>query len=148
MALETGIVKTVKGNSILVETEPNSGCSSCHAKASCMAGSADKKRSIWIKNTLKAEVGDPVTFRIEEKSVIYSSVLLYLFPVIMLIAGLIIGSSYHKVLDLDKDISSLSGGIIALVLSFLLIKFVSDRLKNKKTFLPVLTGIEKNSINK
>ena len=143
MSLENGLIKEQKSNMVLVESEANAACSSCAAKSRCISDAEGQKRHLWIENTIGAKPGDHVIFQIEGKSVVFSSVLLYLIPAVGLITGLIIGSKYSHILDMEKDMSSAVWGFCGLVLSFLFVKIVSDLIKKYRIFLPTLIGIDK-----
>ena len=143
MSLENGLIKEQKSNMVLVESEANAACSSCAAKSRCISEAEGQKRYLWIDNTIGAKPGDHVVFEIEGKSVVFSSVLLYLIPAVFLIAGLILGSKYSRILDMEKDMSSAVWGFCGLALSFLFVKIVSDLIKKHKVFVPTLIGVDK-----
>ncbi|HOO72427.1 MAG TPA: SoxR reducing system RseC family protein [Spirochaetota bacterium] len=138
---EKGIVIETSSRRILVESDASDMCSSCEARHACMAGE-HRKRKIWIENTLGAGLGDTVSFVIKEKSVIVSSILLYLFPVLALIGGALAGSNYNSLLGLDRDASAAVGGIIALAAAVVIVWIVSKIISRRSFFAPVLIGIE------
>jgi len=138
MRIECGIVTDVKNDSVLVESAPETGCASCAARGSCMVGSEVKQRSIWMKNSIGAVKGDIVSFKIEERGVVIASLLLYLLPVLMLIAGALTGTELNKFFDLEKDLAAGIGGILGLVLSFILIRIFSFFTRSSDIFSPVL----------
>jgi len=138
MAVENGVVRTVEKRNVLVEIEPGAGCGSCEAKGACMMGTSGKSRTIWIENSLHADVGDRVSFKIEEKGVVLASIILYIFPVIMLVAGLVIGGRYSHLFGIDSDLASGVSGACGLAAAFIIIKIFSPRIKEKKAFLPIL----------
>lgn len=138
MAVEKGIIKEIKGSMVQIEVEHGSGCSSCHVKSACMMGSNSKMRSIWIENNINADIGDSVAFNIEEKGVILSSLILYLFPVIFLITGVVISNIYSDSFKIEKDLASAFGGFIGFIFAFIIIKILSPVLKKNKIFTPIL----------
>ena len=141
MDCEKGIVIETTSRRILVESDASDMCSSCEARHACMAGE-QKKRKIWIENTLGAGVGDTVSFVIKERSVIISSILLYLFPVLALIGGALAGSNYNFFPGLDRDASAAIGGVIALVAVLVIVWIISKIISRRSLFAPVLIGIE------
>ncbi len=138
MAIETGTVKIVEEERVLVEVEAGSGCGSCHAKGSCMMGSNGRSRKLWIKKNLDVHPGERVNFGIEEKGVVMASFLLYLFPVVMLIAGMMIGGFYSDFMGMKEETASIFAGIAGIALAFVIIRLVSPVLRKKRSFEPVL----------
>ncbi len=138
MAIETGTVKIVKDDMVLVEVETGSGCGSCHAKGSCMMESNGRTRSLWIKKSLDLVPGERVSFGIEEKGVVMASFLLYMFPVVLLVAGMIIGNAGHDFLGMKEETASISAGILGIAVAFLIIRLITPFLKKKRSFEPVL----------
>jgi sigma-E factor negative regulatory protein RseC len=138
MAVEIGTVKIVEGEKVLVEVEAGSGCGSCHAKGSCMMGSNGRTRSLWIKKNLDVHPGERVSFGIEGKGVVMASFLLYLFPVILLVAGMIAGGSYSDFLGMQEETASTVAGIAGIAVAFLIIRLVTPVLRKKRSFEPVL----------
>lgn len=138
MAIETGRVKIVEEERVLLEVEAGSGCGSCHAKGSCMMGSNGRTRSLWIKKNIDVHPGEKVNFGIEEKGVIMASFLLYLFPVVMLVAGMIAGRYFAGFLGMKEETSSLVIGIVCIAAAFLIIRLTAPVIRKKKYFEPVL----------
>lgn len=139
MSYETGIVVEKSGSSVRVEAEAYHACASCAARHTCIPGGEVKKRSLVITNSIYAEPGDYVEFIIQEKSVVASSLLLYLFPVIALIAGSAAGLSLDHVFHVDKDLSAGICGLVAFLLSFVIIRLISPVISNSSSFMPKLT---------
>lgn len=139
--MEHGTVIDVINGTILVETESCPSCEGCAAGSSCaLAGNASTRR-IRMENTLGARVGDLVGFVISGKSVVAGSLLFYLLPVVMLVAGVLIGDSLRDRPGLDSDIPSILGGLVGLIMSFPAIYVVSGAIKRKKGFSPRLVEV-------
>ena len=148
MRYETGIITKIANDMAQVEPEQNLDCDSCTAKSACIVLSGSKKRKIWIENIIQADIGDRIIFSIEEKGVVMSSFLLYLFPVIMLFAGIIIGANVHDLLLIDGDLTSGLFGLIGLGISFVIIRIISIFIKKNPAFMPVMIGFaNKNNLN-
>ncbi|MBN2161279.1 MAG: SoxR reducing system RseC family protein [Spirochaetes bacterium] len=145
--MEHGNVIEVSGDRILVEAEPNECCSGCPAGASCAIGSGGKKRVIWMRNTLRAAVGDGVVFRVDASSVIFGSALIYFFPVAMLLSGLVFGAAGPGFPGLGREASSIAWGAAGLIMSCAVIGIVSAVTKRRGLFAPVLIDVEKKKMN-
>jgi len=144
MHIEKGMVTQVVGEYVEVQSTPSSPCSKCGAKDSCLASTDGKMKSIQILNTLSAKKNDLVSFKIEEKGVIISSLLLYAFPVFSLLVGLVIGSKNNKLIGVDKDGAAAIGAIIGILLSLVIIKIITNFLNKKNIFAPALISIDDN----
>jgi sigma-E factor negative regulatory protein RseC len=138
MAVEAGTVKIVKDGMVLVEVEAGSGCGSCQARGSCMMGSSGRTRSLWIKKSLDVHPGERVHFGIEEKGVVMASFLLYLFPVIMLVAGMVAGGSYSDFLGMKEETAAIVAGVCGIAAAFIIIRVVTPIIRKKRSFEPVL----------
>ena len=98
-----------------------------------------------MENRIGASVGDTVVYGVEEKGVVLGALLLYLLPVLLLIAGAFFAPKIPVFRGLDGELASAAGGIAGLVLSFLLIRLLSRLFKKKNYFSPeVLSRAEEN----
>lgn len=142
MHKECGLVTEVSSGKVKVESAPDAGCASCAARGSCMTGSEQRVKVIWIENTLDAVTGDTVFYGIEEKGVVAGALLLYFVPVLFLITGGIIAPQLSLFEEIDPELASAAGGVTFLVVSFLLIRVVSSFFNRKNYFAPRLLEIE------
>jgi sigma-E factor negative regulatory protein RseC len=139
--MEQGTVLEAQGNRILVQTQANACCENCSAGEHCAIGGDAQKREVWVENRVGALPGDEVEFYVPPGTSVLASSLLYLFPVIMLIAGIIIGAHYSGWFHLGRDASSAVGGVSFLLISFFIIKIISAYIKKRNLFVPVCTGV-------
>ena len=145
MRVENGYVAKIDNGKVLVETAPDSGCSTCAAKGSCLVGNDPKVRAIWIDNTIGASIGDEVHFSLEEKGVVAASFLLYFLPVVLLVTGLLWGASLGKNKNFDETLSAIIGGVSGLAVSFLIIWLFSLKNDKKSIFFPILIDVIEKS---
>lgn len=141
MHKECGLVTEVSSEKVKVESAPDAGCASCAARGSCMTGSEQRVKVIWIKNTLGAVKGDMVFYAVEEKGVVTGALLLYLMPVLFLLAGGIIAPQMSLFDGMDPELASAIGGVTFLVISFFLIRIISGFFNRKDLFAPRLLEI-------
>lgn len=139
--MEQGIVIEIRDNKMLVETGMASLCGSCSISHSCVIGSDGAKRRLWIDNDGRARIGDEVTFDIAEKAVVLSAAVVYLLPVMLLIAGIVMGASAGEMLGLTGDLPLMAGGAAGLLLSTLIAWGASRVMKTKKGAEPRLIDI-------
>ena len=135
MSIEQGVVKEIAGEKILVISDPKSACVSCEVKHSCVVSASEKKRKIWMENSIGALEGNTIEFTITAKGVVMSSFLIYLFPPVMLIIGILIGEKI-PLLNIPQELNSALTGVILFFLAFLIIRPISEYLKKKNDFKP------------
>lgn len=136
MNIECGLVIEIKGDKALVETDSISFCASCSSVDSCNVKAKGQQRKVWMKNDIKAQVGDKIKFESNPKSNIILSLIYYLMPIILLLIGALFFANFSDIYDIDTDICALIGGIIGLSLSFLMIYIFSRLFANKGCFFP------------
>lgn len=142
MNVECGMVVKEEKGRILVESEPEGFCVSCKARGSCTMSQDTKKRQLWMDNVLGASPGDQVSFGIKEEGMVILSIVIYLIPVIFVIGGAVAGSAFIGFLS-DTDLKAALGGLIGLLVSFVIIWLVSRLFSHKKSFTPQLLSIMK-----
>lgn len=141
MELEHGRVIEASDGFILVEVETCPSCEGCAAGSSCALAGGATLRRIRMENTLGARVGDIAGFVISGRSVIAGSLLFYLLPVVMLGAGVFAGDAVRGRTGLDRDLSSILGGLAGLIMSFPVIAAASRAINKKKGFSPRLVEL-------
>lgn len=87
-------------------------------------------------NVAGARVGDQILLRIESGAVLKVSFLLYIFPVLLMLVGAVIGQALAPSLDLNPSGLSAGVGIGCFVLSFFLIRRTGNRLAGQQAYRP------------
>ncbi len=139
--MEQGTVIEIRGNKILVETGTSSWCGGCSASRSCTIGADGARRRLWMDNDGSARVGDEVAFEISEKEAVAGAAVIYLLPVLMLIAGIVLGAFAGGRFGLGGDLPLIAGGAAGLLLSAPITWTVSALMKKKKIAAPRLIDI-------
>ncbi len=129
---ERGVVVKVKGNRATVRFDRKSACDSCHM---CAVTKDGMKVEVMLENNLNASVGDTVCVQMGDKFVLTSAVIVYIIPLILVGAGIGIGT---HISDLAQILFALGGLVVGFVIAFLLDRFV---IRKKKGFYPVMTEI-------
>ena len=140
MNIECGIIIEIKDNRALVETDPLSFCSSCASIDNCKAKIKGKQRKVWMNNDIQAEIGNKIQFESNPKANIVLSLVYYLMPVILLLTGALFSANFSDIYGIETDIAVFIGGIIGLVLAFLIIFIFSRLFANKACFFPRIVG--------
>lgn len=145
MLEEEGRVVRLEDGYAIIQTERGSSCDGCSAKSSChaMSDSGGKLMEMRAINSVGAKVGDRVKVAIDSIVFLKSSFLVYVLPLIVMIAGGILGDSYARknMPASDPDLIAGAVGIVCLVLSFLLIRLWNRSLEKKKEYQPQVIRI-------
>lgn len=129
---ERGVVTKVKGNRATVSFDRKSACDNCHM---CAVTKDGMKVEIVVENTLNANVGDFVSIEMGDKFVLTAATIVYIIPLVLVFAGLMIGRIMS---DLAEILFAVGGLVIGFVIAFLLDRFV---IRKKKGFSPRMKEI-------
>lgn len=118
---ETARIVALEGDQAWVVTQRRSACDSCGANKACgtglMARALPKGPGLKIQafNTTEAKVGDDVVLGIDDRVLLRSAVLMYLFPLLALMGGAFLGElASNYLLIVDNEYMSLLGGLSAM----------------------------------
>ncbi len=120
MIEESAVVIEVREHQVLLETQRRSACQSCSVKSGCGTSTLAKvvgKRSsqFVVDKILDVKMGDTVIVAIDENALVQGSLLIYLFPLIlMMIFGI-----FTEALFSDELMT-----ILSVVMSFVFAMFV------------------------
>ena len=129
---ERGMVAKVKGNKATVRFDRRSACDKCHMCATTKDG---MKVEVVVENTLGANVGDYVEVEMGEKYVLTAAAIVYVIPLVLIGAGIGIGTLIN---ELAQALFALGGLIIGFVIAVLLDRLV---IRKKKGFVPTMKAI-------
>lgn len=139
MIEEPGRVVALDKGAVWVETRRKSTCSGCSAKNGCGQGLMDtlglreKRGLVRALTDIQLQVGDSVIVGIREDVLLRGAVLVYLFPLIMLMITAVVAaqfSSHEPVI-----IFSGCGGFFA---SWLLVRMRTRRTASNPDWQPVI----------
>ncbi|MDM8549363.1 SoxR reducing system RseC family protein [Desulfobacterales bacterium HSG2] len=148
MATETGIVTKLGSTTAWVKTTKTSACESCAAKDGCHTLGGGKEMEVEAINTAKAKVGDRVVIGFKDASLIKASFLIYIFPILSMIAGAVIGEKIAEVYGFTASALSVTGGFLFFLLAFLIVKSVGTKLSAKNEYRPKIIRIKRHGIRK
>ncbi len=101
-----GFIETITDNSVIVKIMSESACSACHAKGACTAADMQDKEIEVIGIYTNYAPGEMVNLIMEQSLGFRALMLGYVYPFIILFAGLLTASSL--------GINELSSGLLAL----------------------------------
>lgn len=125
---ELGQVIRVRGELAVLRVAKSTHCAGCNA---CQMFDDGQPREIVARNDISAKSGDMVEIEINPRIVIGHSLLIFIFPIIFMILGYILGAGLSVQLRMGSEQSGIIGALSFFVLSFVLI-FVYEKLFIKK----------------
>lgn len=142
MIEETAHVVSVEGDDAWVETERRSSCGSCSAKG-CGTGALSKvlgarKQQMKVHNPVGAKAGDTVVLGIEEGVLLRGSMMVYILPLILMLAGGLFGESLAPQWGSDPEGASLLFGLLGLLAGFYLLRMYNRRCADNPKFTAVI----------
>jgi len=144
MITENGIVTQTNRSTVWIKTIRSGACESCSSKESCGESHNSKEMIITVKNTLGVQTGDQVVIGIETKPMLILSFLLYVFPILLLIAGAVIGDSLAPALGMNNSIFAMILGFSFFGAAFLFIRKKQASFTQKEEFKPFLVRKKKH----
>lgn len=128
--LETrAIVVQVDGKHAFVQATQGNGCGQCSGKG-CGSGKlsqlfCSKPRQFQVDNSVNARVGDEVIVSVAEGAVLRGIGLVYLLPLLLLLAGATLGSLLAAQAE-QRDIYAAIGALSGLATGFIFAKWTSS----------------------
>ena len=140
MIEEAAVVVEAGDGYAWVETWRRSACGACSASDGC--GTAmlaqvwgDRRVRVRALSTLPLQPGDAVIVGLAEGALLRGSLLVYLLPLVLLVAGALLGQAAFAGAGEEPVILS---GAVGLGLGFLAARVVSRRLRSDTRFQPVV----------
>ena len=138
---ETGVVIDVKGDTVLIRTEKKSACDSCASKDVCHSVS-EKDVVLEALNPVGARKGDRVVFTVHTTTLVKAGLLVYLFPLVAFIAGVVVGQLFGDSLGwADRDILSAFLGFGLMAVVFVVLNLYSRKRERMKEYMPQVVRI-------
>jgi len=141
MATEEGIVIKLENRTAWVKTTRSSACKSCASKGSCHTEGQGREMEVEVTNPVGAKIGDRIVLYFETSSLLKAAFLLYLFPVLCMLAGAALGHWLSLKYQFNPSLGSAAGGFLCLVLSFMMVKLRGDRMAHKDSYKPRIIRI-------
>lgn len=138
MITENGIVTQANKATAWIKTIRTGACEHCSTKDSCSTAQNMKEQIVIVQNTLNVKSGDHVVIGLETKSILFLTFLLYIFPIILLVSGAIIGNSVAPFFNLNQSLLSMFIGFSFFGLAFYFIRKKNTSLSKNKAYKPFL----------
>ena len=140
MVTEQGIIEELSGQKTLVRIKKGSACASCESRGNCEVASG-KSMVVEVANDLGAGKGDHVELSVPSGAFLKLSLLVYILPVVALIAGAFAGGAFARVLHVPLSLASVIGGFLVMGVTFYALKRFDRSLRARSKFHPRMTRI-------
>ena len=140
MVREQGIIENVSGRKTLVRIKKRSACANCESRGDCAVDSG-KSMLVEVVNNLGGGEGDHVELTVPSGAFLKLSLLVYILPVVALIAGAFAGGALAGVLHMPLSLASVIGGFLVMGVTFYALKRYDRSLRARSEFRPRMTRI-------
>jgi sigma-E factor negative regulatory protein RseC len=141
VASEEGLVVRVDAAGTWVKTVRSEMCDSCSSKSACHTMGGGREMEVAVANPLKARVGDRVVLKLETAPFLKATFLVYMFPILLLVAGATAGEWISLSFGLDSPLPSVLLGFGALAAGLLLMKAQANRLAQRDEYRPRIARV-------
>jgi len=140
MVNEQGIIEEVSGQKALVRIKKSSACGTCESRGDCEVASG-KSMVVEVVNDLGGGEGDHVELSVPSGAFLKLSLLVYILPVVALIAGAFAGGMCAPFLHMTPTLTSVIGGFLVMGITFYALKRFDRSLRARSEFRPRMTRI-------
>ena len=144
MATEEGVVFKIGvsgSGTAWVKTTRSSACESCSSRHACQADGDGKEMEVEALNTADARVGDRVVLSLATASLLKATFLLYVFPILAMIAGALLGQTIAVMRGSDPSGLSALLGFLFFGIAFFLIRIMGRRLSTNASYKPEIIKV-------
>jgi len=146
MITENGIVTNANPSMAWIKTTRSGACEACASRGSCGTQNSQQEMTVTVKNTLNVGKGDHVVIGLETRPILFVTFLLYVFPIILLLLGALIGNSLATSLGHDPSLVSMISGFSFFGFSFYIIRKKNSSLSKKEAYKPFLVRKRSSAI--
>jgi len=132
---ETGIVIATSENKAKVKASRHGDCENCGV---CPG---DNAMVVEVQNPIDASVGQRVAFEIQEANMLLAAFVVYILPLLALLAGAILGGILGNNLNQNILVYQIGGGILFFAVAVIYMKRYDRAVKKNDLLLPVITKI-------
>ena len=143
MATEQGRVTAIKENNAIVRTRRSSACEGCREKENCSVVEGGKEMEFEASNIPNAQVGDTVDVEMKTGLLLLLSFFLYVFPILLMFAGALIGSYLAPRFNGDPSLFAAVFGFAFFIGAFGVVKLKDRQAAKTGKYRPVIVRIRK-----
>lgn len=141
MATEYGVVTETAGATAWVTTRRSSACESCSSRGSCMSEGGSQEMRVQVDNPVRADVGDRVLIHLHTGSLLKATFLLYVIPILCMLAGAGAGQWLGTRYGLDPNGAAVGFGIAALLIGVAGMRRKANALAQRADYRPAIVRV-------
>ncbi len=144
MAIEQGVVISTgleDTNTAWVEIIPPAACESCASRKNCGIVGKDKTRKVEVINRARAKVGDRVQISLRTSALVKAIFLLYLFPILCMVGGGIIGQIVSSIINTNDSITAMIAAVGSFVAALAVVHIRGGKMALRSEYQPKITRI-------
>jgi sigma-E factor negative regulatory protein RseC len=141
LATEQGVILRTDSHTAWVKTVRSSACEGCSAKGSCHTMGGGQDMEVKALNIAGARVGDRIVLSYETPSLLKATFLIYVFPIILLIAGALLGQMLALYLNLNSSALSILLGFAFFFIALIFVKVRANKMAQKNAYQPKVIKI-------
>jgi sigma-E factor negative regulatory protein RseC len=141
LATEQGIVLRIDADAAWVKTVRTSACEGCTAKGTCHTTEDGQDMEVKAINSAGASVGDRIVLSFETASLLKATFLIYIFPIILLIAGAALGQALAPFIEFSPSAVSVLLGFAFFFTALFIVKTRANKMAKKNAYQPKITKI-------
>ncbi len=146
MATEEGIIITVHQTTAMVKTNQMTACESCAEKDTCHTSEGNGKiMEVEAANTVNAQVGDIVVVSFETSQLFMLSFLLYVFPIIIMIIGALLGERLAENFNGNPSTWSAVMGFLFFFIAMAIVKLKDKKARKTGQYRPEIIKVKKKA---
>ena len=147
MAIEEGVVfKIGAAGKAWVRTTRSSACESCSSRHACQGEGPGEEMEVEAINTADASVGDHIVLNIKTTSLLKATFLLYVFPILAMLAGAVIGQWVADMRGSDPSAMAALFAFLFFGLAFVIIRVTGRRLAKDNSYKPEIIKIRNHPL--
>ncbi len=144
MATEEGVVFKMGmdgSGTAWVKTTRSSACESCSSRHACQADGGGEEMEVEAINTANARIGDRIVLSLDTGILLKTTFLLYVFPILALIAGAFAGQTVAGMNGMDTSGMSALFGFLFFGLAVVVIRITGRRLSTNRQYKPEIIKV-------
>jgi len=134
LATEEGVVVRIDAAGTWVKTIRSEVCDGCSSKGACHTLGGGKQVEVAVVNPIEARVGDRVILKLETSPFLKATFLIYMFPILLLVAGAAVGEWISRSFGLDSPLPTALLAFGSLAAGLWIMKIIARRLAAKDEY--------------
>lgn len=150
MIKERAVVEKIIGDIALIRVQRTEACAGCAVRGMCHAlGTQTEDMVVEALNEAGAEAGDVVMVAVPSRSLMKSTLVVYIIPLVALITGLFLGMKGASILELkNPPLWGFMGSLSLMALSFIFARWFDRKASKNPEFTPRVVQVIERCIQK